>query len=262
MYVSEVIGEDCRKWKVGDVVLISAPTGAGKTTAVLNCLREAACERNRSILYISNRNILARQIKNILGREICWEEGDEELYQITDFYGITVTSYQAIEKKLKEREKINLNSYLMVVYDEFQYILADSMFRKEIYYFVKWMQENHHLNRKIQIFISATPEDTWEFICRKIPSFYRCDCREREMIFVTKYLQKYEMKEEKLFSAQILKNFWKYKIPQDISSFNISFYNNEDLMLDYVKTDTSNEKWLIFISQKEKICKGAKTYLW
>ena len=58
MYLEEIIGNQYRNWKSGEWVFISAPTGTGKTTFVLNQLVPEAKNAGKEVLFLSNRTIL------------------------------------------------------------------------------------------------------------------------------------------------------------------------------------------------------------
>lgn len=45
-YVSDIIGDEYKKWDKGDIVFIKTPTGSGKTTFILDTLLEYAVSAN------------------------------------------------------------------------------------------------------------------------------------------------------------------------------------------------------------------------
>ena len=136
MFISELIRNDIEMWKGGDVVLVDAPTGSGKTTAVLTEMRNEAMGRGKEILYIANRKILRRQIQAILGEEIGYAADEDSLFEIERFSGIAISSYQKIQYFAKNNIPIALEDFCYIVFDEFQYILSYAMFQAEIYYFI------------------------------------------------------------------------------------------------------------------------------
>lgn len=97
MYLNEVMGDVYKQWNGGDSVFISAPTGVGKTTFVLQQLVPEAKSRGKEVLFLSNRTVLRDQIKNIVARQQGIPEDTEFLKDIEEFDGITLASYQKIQ---------------------------------------------------------------------------------------------------------------------------------------------------------------------
>lgn len=118
-YISDKIGIDYQNWQPGDSILISAPTGSGKTTFVLNELLKYYSSKGQKILYLVNRKVLKEQLEKELqyynpAERLCI---DVQLYhevesiasglmyqtETTDYYnGINEGIYlvnQAIKKK-------------------------------------------------------------------------------------------------------------------------------------------------------------------
>lgn len=60
-YVTDLIGDEYLKWKTGDKVLISTPTGSGKSTFVIASLLKTAVENEKHIVYYCNRKVLNDQ---------------------------------------------------------------------------------------------------------------------------------------------------------------------------------------------------------
>ena len=51
MYLEKIIGNQYRNWKSGEWIFISAPTGTGKTTFVLNQLVPEAQNAGKEVLF-------------------------------------------------------------------------------------------------------------------------------------------------------------------------------------------------------------------
>ncbi len=251
MYISDIIQTDVWNWEAGDIVIIDAPTGAGKTTAVLQDVRCEAVRRGKEVLLISNRRLLKKQLQRILGDEINWPEDDDRLYAVRRFSGITVVSYQEIQAKVKMGQRIVLNDYSHVVFDEFHYLLADAMFQPEIYFFLKWLERCAALRNKVLMLISATPDETWQFLKNSCKLFGRCT--EQEVLVENDFLKVTYLCELDAvwYEQRSHRKCWHYRIPQDFANINPIFYREVQSLVDYIICDESTSKWLIFISQKK-----------
>lgn len=250
MYISKVVENDVENWRAGDVILIDAPTGTGKTTAVLGKMRSEAMRRGKEILYISNRKMLQRQIKAILGAEIGYPLNDDSLWEVDRFEGICVTSYQKIQTQVKNGFTFSLEDFCFVVFDEFHYVLADAMFQPEIFYFLRWLERCNRLKCKTLIFISATPEQSFEFLMEKTGVLAGAKRKNSmRMIQKTPYCEIEELYDESVYKEKIKPKFWKYKIPS-ARGYIPYFYREEDHIVKLITDDKSDEKWLIFIAQK------------
>lgn len=115
--VSDVIPqEEIRKWENGDVVLISAPCGAGKSYFIKNVLYEYAKGIGKKILMLIHRSACVNQfsieIENAGKSDII----DIRTYQSIEF-ALTNGNYGVFSK-----------DYAFVVSDEFHYFVEDSGF--------------------------------------------------------------------------------------------------------------------------------------
>ena len=112
-YVSDAIGNDYMNWKSGDDIIISFPTGTGKTYFVLNVLVPYAKKINKKIVMFCNRVALYEQINNAI------DEDDREY--------IELLTYQSAEYRI--REAIS-GDVLYYIFDEAHYIFQDSSFNE------------------------------------------------------------------------------------------------------------------------------------
>lgn len=168
-YLNEQIGEDYKGWGSDEVVLISTPTGSGKTTFVLQQLWSYARERREHMIFISNRKAITRQVKRkILAMYDFPEERMEETEDVCEFDFLTVISYQKMEEKLLRGRFGCIGSVLIsevryVVCDEAHYVLSDALFNAR----------TGGLNIKLQfgaatrIYMSATLEAVRDYILKK-----------------------------------------------------------------------------------------------
>lgn len=64
--VTELIGNEYFKWKQGDRIIISTPTGSGKTVFIMRKLLLHACTQRLHVMYLCNRRALHDQSRSVL----------------------------------------------------------------------------------------------------------------------------------------------------------------------------------------------------
>lgn len=118
-YLTELIGDECMEWK-GRKILISAPTGMGKTTFILQSVLPYFRRRRERILFLCNRILLKMQYRNSLLEQI---ENYREIVQ-----GVTVMTYHQLEEQVKNRSSIDglFRGYGAIVCDECHFFYSDS----------------------------------------------------------------------------------------------------------------------------------------
>jgi len=63
-YIEDLIKEDYQNWDNTKPIIISAPTGSGKTTFIMNHLLPHAIQTGKTIMYLANRTALLDQIRH------------------------------------------------------------------------------------------------------------------------------------------------------------------------------------------------------
>lgn len=144
-YISDIIStEEIESWKPSDRILISAPTGKGKTQFVCSTLYQYAQLKGRKILILENRVILRDQIIEDL------EEGYQNV--------ITIKLYQNLESKIVKNsydyENI-FDGFDYVFIDEAHYFAGDAVFNQRTDLVLNAIIRDHP--NLILIFASATP---------------------------------------------------------------------------------------------------------
>lgn len=163
-HVSDLISEDYREWKQGDVVFLSASTGLGKTYWVMNDLYEYARSCNKEVAVLLNRRILKDQV---------WEDARvHEWERYRDRVGLHIFSYQQLEMdgESSERGRGIIKRCDYVVCDECHYFLADAFFNTRVQKSFDFLMDMYYYSTLI--FISATIERVMESIETKIVALF------------------------------------------------------------------------------------------
>lgn len=143
-YISDKISvSDIENWKYNDVILISAPTGRGKSTFIMDKLYGNAKKNNKKILLLSNRDILKKQFEKEL-----------EVRENTEI--IDIVNYQLIEDRILHNKDISkFKDYDYIVADEAHYFFDDSSFNDTTDLSLEWILNQED---KTRIFMSATSD--------------------------------------------------------------------------------------------------------
>lgn len=233
-FIEDEIGSDYTSWRGGDIAYITAPTGSGKTTFILNVLLKYATMLCLTILLVVNRQSLRLQIKKELAdRKSIPYRTTDELDKITTFGNLTVLTYQHLEQCIDNKLNIPLYNigvnkwFDYVVFDEAHYFIEDSMFnpRTELVY----NAQKIHFRRAVRIFISATLDEFME------------------------YNNEHDRFSEGGFGNCFYprpKQIWKYSIPINYSNYSVTYFNDFSQICDRIKHDKSGGKWIIFVSSK------------
>lgn len=194
-YITDIIGDDYLNWDSGESILISTPTGSGKSTFVLKKLLPHAIAAGKHILYLCNRKILKTQFAIDSEKEL--ELLFEDAGGIPDDmrHAIHITTYQRCETSkrfpdfdippdlsmysreeivrmerkhcLPETKVIQAEDILYCVFDEAHYMIGDSQFNAKINF---WSHANFQRGC-INIFLTATPEPFTAFMVSRESKF-------------------------------------------------------------------------------------------
>lgn len=140
--VSEVV-TDYKDWQKGDIITITAGTGAGKSHFIKNSLYIHAKESNKRILMLVHRLN-------------CLDQFQYEIQQENKTDVITLATYQSIEHNSLNGVKGNVNhptDFDYVVCDEFHYFMSDASFNKTTDLSLKAILDAED---SIRVFMSAT----------------------------------------------------------------------------------------------------------
>lgn len=122
-YLTELIGNEYEGWD-GKKILISAPTGMGKSTFVVGALLEYAKNRYRKtkMLILCNRRLLRLQY---------WNDLVQRFGSYAEIVGsVKVMTYQELAEMMKRQIPLKdiIYEYGIIVFDECHYFYADSDF--------------------------------------------------------------------------------------------------------------------------------------
>lgn len=245
MYISELIKDEYKEWEAGQIILISAPTGSGKSNFIFDKLLELAICRRKKILYLVNRRILKMQLDSLLERDI-----NEKIYEKFRNYEIdledyiNIKTYQWIEEKiltesLHDDVIKNLANYDIVVYDECHYFYADATFNTNTE--ISFQILEGVFRYKLKIFMSATMEKVKKFI----KSYAELEVDQGQRIYWEINRPKTEY--SKRMYKWGMKNIAEYTVPTDYSYIKLHSFSNYIDLVKIVNNNQDDEKWLIFI---------------
>ena len=248
-WVTDTIGEDYKKWKRGEIILLEAQTGTGKTWFIKNVLIDYLGEHER-LLFVCNRTYLKRQLKIDLLKKF---ENNKDikipyikdkgkatekidfvaLDKITTIKNITITTYHAIQysarDEIYDNKKFDINLFDYIILDECHYIMADGSFNNKTRFAYQKLVFDQYRNI-IKIFISATMQEIKDPIIR---------CAKKGLGKLPKVHE--------------------YSTGIDYRYLHPIYYNNDIAsIINTIKNDKTDEKWLMFISDLkdgEKILK-------
>ena len=228
-WVSDTIGDSYKDWELGSTVIIEAQTGTGKTWFIKNVLVDYLDNHER-LLFVCNRTNLKRQLKIDLLKKFNMpipikdnEVNIENLDELTTIRNVTITSYHAIQyAALDEKydgKLFDLSHFTYCIMDECHYIMADASFVNDCQFAYEKLIKNRCADI-IKIFISATINEV------KIP--------------IVKHATK---------GFGTAPKVYEYSTGIDYSYLKpIYFDNNWTDIINTIKNDKTDEKWLIFVS--------------
>lgn len=210
IWVSDIIGDDFKKWH-NEFVILDCGTACGKTFFCIRKLGKYAAFKGKKILYLCNRSKLRNQTyRQVRGLNL---QGT-----------IYVTSYQALQKKIQQSEKIPYYDYIIA--DECHYFTTDAGFNDYTdvaYNYVMRQKES------VVVFVSATAK-----------KFF-------------KYLQ----------DTNKVKKKNSYKLDKDYSYVTKLFYYQSDELhgiIDDILGNETDSKIIVFCNSGDRIIEMSKIY--
>lgn len=254
-WVKDTIGEDFKKWKKGDIIRIQAQTGTGKTFFITgdsdNYGIVDTLEDWEKMIYICNRTELKRQIKLDLLKKynepIPYKKDDKDNFMLdkngkkqydmkqiddmTVIKNITITSYHAISFGRLDRtylgKDVSLDDYNYIICDECHFFMTDAGYNNKAYLALEELIKTRHRNA-IKIFISATMDEI--------------------SLAIEKMSE--ELKKKGFGSYSNFTIHKPYTTGIDYSYLNVMYFKQIKDILQLIKNDTTDEKWIIFVTSK------------
>lgn len=225
-FLADKIGEEYKKWKNGDLIIINAPTGRGKTTFITEKFLPYSSEQGKKILYLVNRKILREQIQIEIENNVNKFLTKPGLLTKITSDVIWVCTYQEIENWILQGRESILHQFDVVVYDEAHYFYADSNFNTKTQLSFDCLWE--WFTCKLQIFMSATIDNVKNFI-----------------------LDKKSFDQWGVNHWVITKHYFEYTLDKDYSFVDWKYFTSQTEMKKVIGAEREKEKWLIFVDSKE-----------
>lgn len=218
-WISESINDDYKKWNKGDVVIIRAQTGTGKTHFIKNVLIPSM-KNNEKMLIIANRVNLKRQLK----KDICKMYNlpvKENMDHINKIKNITIMSYQQLANIIYNSQygdkALDLSGFDYIVCDEAHFFMTDAGFNNKCdLIFYELIRKKHNA---IKIFISATLDEIYTAIKNGVES-----------------------------TNGTLKT---YSTGNDYSYIECTYFKKINDIVKLIKNDKTDNKWLVFVKSKQ-----------
>ena len=165
--VADSLSEAFKRWCYGQPVMITAPTGGGKTTLVIK-IAGYCHKRNPAkwICLVVNRTAIAVQQMQILASALGskWAEISDpevfELFEVLEDIHVIVTTYQGLAA---HGNKFPLNEVEWVIFDEAHVFHADSLFNPQL---DQLFQKLPNLfSRAYRVYLTATADSVLHEIC-------------------------------------------------------------------------------------------------
>ena len=242
--VEKIIEDGWKDWNSSYPVYIFTPTGSGKNTFVKNNL----ILPEKRTLILSNRTALNIQVKREMAEiakknwpQIEIYEDPKWLKKNRHFGGLDICNYQGLESLIKENKENKVPDYDYVVCDEVHFFLSDSEFNVETYRLLKKIVEN--FTNSIRIYMTATPERIFKHIFDLEEEQYQVRASNESINNWVKF-------NEKTYIQASTPVF--YLAKENYSYIEPKILDDIDELVRIIHEDKSEEKWLIFVDNKEK----------
>lgn len=243
-FISDALEKEIETWTTGSPVLISAQTGAGKNKFIEDVVMPLVEAGEKKILIVSNRIALNLQTKHRLIKEKKLAPkiyGDEWLLDNDHFSYVSLYTYH---KFFAQKNKIDCREYDCVVFDEAHYFIADALFNNKTGFALKEIPEK--FSKCLRIYLTATPEQViGDIIDIEEKAYYAKKNPTRQLERLYAYAQSER-------NAPPAFKLLAYEFKRDYSYVNTKYFKEVDEIVSEINSDTSGEKWIVFVTNKEK----------
>jgi len=217
-YVSEVVKEEYKKWKGGDIALLYSQVGTGKTHFVFNVIVPSLLLHEK-LLYVCNRRKLNKQVKydllKLRGEKLPQNKEEEAKLNEREIFGnVHILNYQRLESFLNYGE-YDLSSFKYIVMDEAHYFCIDTAFNHKTFLSKKVLIDGK-LSNTIKVLISGTINDL-------IPHIKK----------------------------ETYNELYSYSTGSDFSYLNPRYFTKSKDIVQLIINDQTDDKWLIFVTSKQ-----------
>lgn len=215
-------------------IIIDAGTGEGKTTWFYEECIPRALNAKKNVLILSNRIALSHQQKlKIMEITNSPKQGcltEKGIKQDFDFGNVRVITYHKLPEFMKnESNKSWISNLMYVVFDEAHFFVADSQFNDMCDYYLKIATSR--FCHAIRIYMTAT---SWDLL-------YPLAKAEQENYLGFDFRNRWEAP----------RTLVRYYFPRNFDRYKLNFFTSLSELKKLIKTSI-NEKWLIFVDNKEK----------
>ncbi len=297
-YISDTLNETLTKWSgyysqafappfEANPIFINAPTGYGKTTFVLDTLKNIAYNQGYYVLLIVNRSMLRGQIARIasqisLNYTLGTEDNPLSIYEniIICTYQHFLKDYGSIMQELTRLPIINKATNPIahigyIVMDEVHYFISDSTFSGKTQEVLRNIIRFSYLRFDTtlcaafrgqilpqfdtpptmrRIYMTATPDYVRDIIryeercAREVRSFLLDSLKYRTKPNGEQIVSDVQFSNMK---AMIGKQITEYDFPKIKRNYKPCFYFSRTILINKIISSPKNEKWLVFVSSKD-----------
>ena len=278
-YLADLIpDEEIAKWQAGQNILITAPTGSGKSSFILQKLLPIAAAQGKHVIYFCNRKIIEEQLVTTAPAKLQEFFGDCNGVSEDIMPFLHVATYQYCEAKhcppelllktISEEVSIEPQDILYYVFDECHYFLSDALFNSATNFWTdkfsnKAVDTIRH-GKRIDVFLTATPEP-FEFFFAAFYSSWKMDEQlftvfklHRERAILRRELEKNQkirevgvyLEAKRPASALEFERYPQIAMPNNFSQFVPLYFRSYSEIFEQIKVSSTDEKWLIFVDEE------------